>query len=117
MARNLSNASLVPVTLGACTVLLGKYRGHCLYQLHETKKSGKRLLMIAPQYKTSRLPPSSTQEDRAQIKKWLGPRGFRAFMLPRQRARFADPCVDAEGGKLVVRSGKKRITPLYLLLV
>ncbi|MEK7118421.1 MAG: hypothetical protein AAB869_02315, partial [Patescibacteria group bacterium] len=67
---------------------------------------------ILPQHEVVTLFQGWSGEDRRTVNKWFTSDGFRAFMTPNQRAQFKDPVVDCIDGRLVILSGKKKITPL-----
>lgn len=105
----LNDKLLIPVTLPACEVLLKRHVGHCLHRFIGFRDT---TWIITPQHAIPVLPCGWDKEDQATIVKWLASDGFRVFMLSGQRVRFRNPVVDCVGGKLVIRSGKKKITPL-----
>lgn len=122
-ARILSEKSLIPVTLPACEMLLEKHDNHTLYYFLEigarthqcpAHRDGKasREWLILPQHKVVTLFQGWNGENKRTINEWLAGDGFRAFMSPRQRAQFKDPVVDCLDGRLVIRSGKGKLTPL-----
>lgn len=112
MAAVLSKRSFVPVLLPACMLLLEKHSGHRLYCFLAVGAGASREWLVLPRHKIAEAFCGWSKKDEATIDGWLAADGFRAFMLPSQRARFKNPVVDCVNGKLVIRSGKKKITPL-----
>lgn len=108
MSKTISDASLIPVTLPAAMILLERHPGRCLYRFAEHWSKRWR---IFPQYLPTPAHSLWSKEDHEQIEEWLGS-GFRAFMNQIERMQFEDPVVDAIDGKLVIRSGQGKITPL-----
>lgn len=111
MARSLNEGSLIPVTLRARVRLLEENNDHRLYRFLSVGAQPPAWLMV-PQHNVAASAHGWSEEDKAVIDQWLAADGFRAFMLPEQRARFRNPVIDHVGGKLVIRSGKKKVTPL-----
>ncbi|OGZ08938.1 MAG: hypothetical protein A3D65_05615 [Candidatus Lloydbacteria bacterium RIFCSPHIGHO2_02_FULL_50_13] len=112
MAGTLNEKALISVTLRACTELLKRNKGHRLYYFLAIGAGKNCGWLILPQHPVRTLLHGWSEEDKVTIDGWLGSGGFRAFMLPDQRARFRKPVVDFADGKLFIRSGKKKITPL-----
>lgn len=112
MAPVLNDKSLVTVTLAACEALLKKHDNHTLYYFLEIGAGASCEWCILPQHEIVTFFQGWSGEDKATVNEWLAGGGFRAFMTPRQRARFNDPIVDCVDGKLVIRSGKKKTTLL-----
>lgn len=112
MAAVLNERSFVPVLLPACTLLLEKHSGHCLYCFLAVGAGASREWFILPRHRISMAVCGWDKKDEATIDQWLAAKGFRTFMLPSQRAQFRNPVVDCVNGKLVIRSGKKKITAL-----
>ncbi len=112
MGRLLSERSLVPVTLRACEVLLKKHDRRRLYYFIDVSGPDSSQWLILPQHEVRGHSHPWNDGEKAVINGWVASDGFRAFMLSNQRSRFRSPVVDLENGRLVIRSGKKKITPL-----
>jgi hypothetical protein len=113
MAGTLSEKLFIPVTLRACEVLLKRHNKHRLYTFLCVGSGKSRFWVILPQREIVATAHGWSEEDKATIDRWLAKTDcFHAFMLPRHQACFKNPHVDYVDGKLVIRSGKKKITPL-----
>jgi hypothetical protein len=110
--RRLNDNLLVSVTHSAVARLAEKYAEHRLYRFLTIGDGASLLWLVVPQQKVSVTLCGWSEEDKATIDAWLAGGERRAFMLPGHRARFRNPVVDCVDGKLVIRSGKKKITPL-----
>lgn len=108
----LGDWSLVPVTLSACEALLQKNPGHRLYSFLDVEAKASTLWLLLPQHKIMTFFQCRSLEEKTAINGWIAMDGFRAFMHPDQRSCFRNPVVDYKDGKLFIRSGKKKITPL-----
>lgn len=93
-------------------MLLARHEGRRLYYFLDVSTSRSPCWLILPQYEVRGHFHPWGDEEKELINGWLASDGFRAFMHPHQRARFRDPLVDLEAGRLIIRSGKKKITPL-----
>ncbi|OGZ08450.1 MAG: hypothetical protein A3C93_01545 [Candidatus Lloydbacteria bacterium RIFCSPHIGHO2_02_FULL_54_17] len=112
MGRLLGEQSLVPVTLCACEVLLRRNNNHRLYYFLDVSGPDSPHWLILPQHEVLGHFHPWNDEEKTVIDRWLASDGFRAFMLSNQRSRFRHPVVDLESGKLAIRSGKQKVTPL-----
>lgn len=109
MARTLGDHLFVPVLLPAAMVLIERFSGHRLYKFLGSEEHGWR---IVPHDAVGVVPNGWNDEDRALMNEWIVRQRFRAFMTPEQLACFCDPVVECENGKLVIRSGEKKIALL-----
>ena len=113
MTNVLSDWSLVPVTLAACEALLKKHNNHRLYYFLAIGEGKLRQWLILPQQRITTLFQGWYNEDATRVNARLDSEsGFRAFMSPEQCARHRNLLVDLHEGKLILRSGKRKITPL-----
>jgi hypothetical protein len=113
MFGRLSDELLVPVLINACEALLKKHQGHRLYSFLTLGSGKSRRLVIVPQYAVVESSCNWSEEDKATIGKWLAAeKGFRVFMPPTIRSRYCNPVVDHVDGKLVLRTGKRKMIPL-----
>lgn len=111
--RPLSDKLFVPVILRATVKLLYQHNNHRLFAFMAIGTGKSRRWVIFPQRAVVATPHGWSAEDKRTIDEWLAQEDrFHAFMLPNQLKQFKGPVVDILDGKLVIRSGKKKITPL-----